>query len=92
MSDFAKGDYVVFANGGGHRDYGRVASVGENGNVFVCFTTGCTAASCNPSALRQVAPSAWMLATPFGHNRFNASCPDFDPECCAAYCPEKRGE
>lgn len=91
MSGFKKGDYVICVDANGDGDYGRVASVRAD-KVFVCFTTGCTTAACVPSDLSAVAPRAWMLATPFGHHRFDASCPEYDPECCAAYCPEKGGE
>lgn len=38
MSDFAKGDYVKFVGMFGDGGVGRVASVGGNGLVFVCFT------------------------------------------------------
>lgn len=92
MSGFAKGDYVKFVGMFGDGGCGRVASVGGNGLVFVCFTAGCTAEACDPICLKPVKPSKRMLETPFGHHRFDASCPEYDPECCAAYCPEKGGE
>jgi len=43
MSGFAKGDYVKFVGMFGDGGFGRVASVGGNGLMFVCFTAGCTA-------------------------------------------------
>lgn len=51
-----------------------------------------TAEACDPICLKPVKPRQRMLETPFGHHRFDASCPGYDPECCAAYCPEKGGE
>ncbi len=92
MSEFAKGDYVVLTALNGDGDCGRVASVSDSGMVFVCFTTGCTAAACNPIHIERVMPSTGMLAIPFGHHRFDAECPDYDLMCCRAYCPEKGGE
>ena len=92
MSEFTKGDYVVHINEFGDGDYGRVASVVDGGRVFVCFTSGCTASACDPAHLRRVEPRAWMGQVGFGYHRFDDECPDYDPEFCAAYCPEKGGE
>ncbi|MEY8460115.1 hypothetical protein AALA69_03175 [Eggerthellaceae bacterium 24-137] len=93
MKCFQRGDYVWFYNACGDADLGRVAYVGEDGRVFVCFTIGCSAASCDPGRLKRVAnPRPWMRSRPFGHHRFDVDCPDYDPECCAAFCPEKGGE
>ncbi|NCA32145.1 hypothetical protein [Adlercreutzia muris] len=91
MSELKRGDYVEFVGPFGDGEFGRVASVADNGRAFVCFSTGCTAASCDPRCLKRVKPGPWMEATPFRHHRFDDECPDYDPECCAAYCPEKGG-
>ena len=90
MCEFRKGDYVVFVSWNGDGEIGRVASVGED-NVFVCFTIGCTASACDPASLRVVEAEPWMTRTAFGHHRFDTECPEYDPGCCSAYCPEKGG-
>ncbi|WP_304598277.1 hypothetical protein [Adlercreutzia caecimuris] len=85
-----KGDYVLFDTGFGDCDLGRVASV--SGNIaFVCFSTGCTASACTQEYLRVIEPSECEESISFGHHRFDDFCPDYDPDCCSAYCPDKAG-
>ncbi|KAB1647980.1 hypothetical protein [Adlercreutzia muris] len=91
MSELKRGDYVEFVGPFGDAEFGRVASVADNGRAFVCFSTGCTAAACDPAHLRKVEPRAWMEQLGFGYHRFDDECPDYYPGCCAAYCPEKGG-
>lgn len=84
-----RGDYVKYDRG---YDYvhGRVASFKDSGAVFVCFSTGCTAAACNPDRLEVIEQDEKIKNIKFGHHRFDKTCPDYDQEVCGAYCPDKK--
>lgn len=83
-----RGDYVDYNDGSGLPRIGRVAGI-RNNNAFVCFHTGCTAAACDISRLTVIEPNDAMKATPFGHHRFDADCPDYDREACGWCCTDK---
>ncbi len=89
IETFSPGDYVVYDN----RQVGRVASVRAD-TCFVCYSTGCTAASTPASLLTHAtaeeAARAEAKHGPLGHHRFDPACPDYDDAVCAAYCPDKR--
>ncbi|MCI8451069.1 MAG: hypothetical protein HFJ74_00865 [Eggerthellaceae bacterium] len=91
MSELKHGDYILFSHPDGYDVLGRVACV-QPGKVFVCFTDGCTAEACDPGDLRKVGRLVLLQSVRLGHHRFDDECPDYDPDCCAAYCPDKGGE
>lgn len=89
MTDFAFGDYVMYNN----RELGRVIGVRADGNVSVCYSTGCTAGS-TPACLLTRATREQIATVPdasrFGFHRFDGTCPKYQPEICAAFCPDKQ--
>ena len=91
------GDYVVYINAGRH-ELGRVASYGriENDTIFVCFHKGCTASATKWKELRPATNEEISKAIRdglvFGHHRFEEYCPDYTPEACYMYCPDKDGQ
>lgn len=91
MSGLKRGDYVSITYPTGDGELGRVASV-DGDKAFVCFSTGCTAERCDAGDLRRVLGTFEQPGHRLGYHRFDAECPEYDPECCAAYCPEKGGE
>lgn len=88
MQKFNKGDFVMYDD----RELGRIATVRDDGAIFVCFSTGCTAASTPVEKLRPATKyeiSCCKISEDLGFHRFDDSCPEFDPSCCLAFCPEK---
>ena len=81
MSEFAKGDYVVYIDEFGDGHYGRVAFVDERGMVHVCFTSGCITRPRKPEWLRKIEPGPWVKQVRFGQPRFDTDrgCPDYCP-------------
>lgn len=83
MTVFERGDWVVH-DPGYKREVGRVLRVGEK-CAFVCYSSGCTAAATPLGMLRPYDPARDrdLARDPsIGHHRFDAECPDRDPECC----------
>lgn len=92
MSEFAKGDYVVYTDEFGDGHYGRVAFVDERGMVHVCFTVDCIARPRKPEWLRRIKPRPWMEQVGFGQPRFDACrYPDHCPDSCPGLSPEELG-
>lgn len=75
METYSFGDWVVYDPGYKDPEIGRVTE--DKGDlVFVCYHTGCTAASTYKRSLRR-ATEAEILAAPggIGHHRFDPWCP-----------------
>lgn len=88
MTKFKKGDYVMYDN----RELGRVATVRDDGAIFVCYSTGCTAANTPPEKLRLATDEevkSNKFARQLGYHRFDYYCPEYDALFCSAYCPER---
>ena len=84
---FNFGDYVIY----NESELGRVTKQ-VKGTVYVCFSTGCTAASTPVEKLRPATKyeiSSCKTSEDLGFHRFDDSCPGFNPSCCSAFCPEK---
>ena len=91
MGDFVKGEWVAYVPGDGRAEFGRVASVTDDGDPRICFTEGCTAATTPKDMVLKAEPGTFDPNLRIGHHRFDDFCPDYDEECCAAFCPEKGG-
>lgn len=89
MVEFVKGEWVAYVPGDGRVEFGRVASVADNGNPRICFTEGCTAATTPKDKVLKAEPGTFEPNPRIGYHRFDTHCPDYNEECCAAYCPEK---
>ena len=89
-SVFGYGDWVVYDKGYA-KEVGRVTEVLAD-SAFVCYTSGCTAASTPLRYLRLATEREVAdMATPgIGHHRFDDACPDYDPECCSV-CANRLG-
>lgn len=88
MTKFNKGDFVMYDE----RELGRVATVRDDGAIFVCYSTGCTAANTAPEDLRLATEEEYKsnkFARHLGYHRFDDFCPDYDALFCSFYCPEK---
>lgn len=82
MGEYAYGDYVVYYPGYREPETGRVTGKTTSG-WRVCYHDGCTAASTPAEMLRPATDDEIADASPrLGHHRFDAECPDFDPDCC----------
>lgn len=89
MQKFNKGDFVMYDD----RELGRVATVRDDGAIFVCYSTGCTAANTSPKDLRLATEKevrACEFASHLGFHRFDDYCPEYDYDVCSSYCPEKQ--
>lgn len=89
MQKFNKGDFVMYDD----RELGRVATVRDDGAIFVCYSTGCTAANTPKEKLRLATEKemkkAGAMVKLIGFNRFNPTCPDYDSYTCKSLCPDK---
>ena len=75
METYSFGDWVVYDTGYKASEIGRVTE-DKGDSVFVCYHTGCTAASTYKKSLRR-ATEAEILAAPggIGFHRFDHWCP-----------------
>lgn len=78
---FNFGDWVLYRKGDCEQ-IGRVASVSERGNAFVCFHAGCTAACTPVDMLEPYTGPLDDTSITIGYHRFDEFCPDYDEECC----------
>lgn len=81
---FKFGDWVVY-DPGYKRELGRVLRVSKNGEfAYVCYSEGCTAAATRISDLKpyDLRTCEFEVNLNIGYHRFDAQCPDYDPECC----------
>lgn len=86
---FVRGDYVVYDPGYKDPEIGRVTE-DRGGTVFVCYTSGCTAAGTPKEKLRMATNTEVGRAPKdLGYNRFAAFCPIWDEDVCAGMCTEK---
>lgn len=75
------GDWVVY-DPGYKQEIGRVTECGES-SAFVCYTSGCTAASTPLEYLRPATEQEIDCADKgIGFHRFDASCPVRNDEYC----------
>lgn len=75
------GDWVVY-DPGYTSQIGRVTECRET-SAFVCYSSGCTAASTPLKHLRPAMEDEIAGADPMiGHNRFHEFCPEYDELCC----------
>lgn len=85
------GDWVVYDQGY-KQQIGRVTECGDK-SAFVCYSTGCTAASTPLEYLRRATDSEIAAADKsIGFNRFNETCPSRNEECCYMCKAEKGAE
>ena len=84
------GDWVVY-DPGYTQDIGRAVEFSDDGEItWVCFSTGCTAASCASRYLRLATEDEIAKADKgIGFHRFDEFCPEYDDACCA-HCRAKR--
>lgn len=75
METYSFGDWVVYDPGYKEPEIGR-ATEDKGDSVFVCYHTGCTAASTYKKSLRR-ATEAEILEAPggIGYHRFDHWCP-----------------
>lgn len=88
--DYAYGDYVIYDPGYKDPEVGRVVRKVFNGNWFVCYHNGCTASSTPANMLRPATTVEIAEASPrIGYHRFDADCPDHDPDVCVGCIHDK---
>lgn len=76
------GDWVVY-DPGYTKQIGRVTECRDS-HAFICYSTGCTAASTPLTYLRPATDGEIAEADPsIGFNRFHAYCPERDEHACA---------
>ena len=79
--NYGFGDWVVY-DPGYKQEIGRVTECGD-ANAWVCYSTGCTAASTPLDCLRPATDKEIAQApNGIGFHRFDRFCPSRDEECC----------
>lgn len=82
MEGLSFGDWVVYDPGYGESRIGRVTEV-RGDNAFVCYSSGCAAASTPLIYLRAASAEEVDGAdASIGFHRFDATCPERDEACC----------
>lgn len=80
METYSFGDWVVYDPGYKEPEIGRVTE-DRGESAFVCYHTGCTAASTYKRSLRRATEAEILAASGgIGHHRFDPWCPS-SKEC-----------
>ena len=90
---FGFGDYVVYESDYKPPEIGRVVSETIDGDgYFVCYHSGCTAAS-TPKDMLRAATADEIASAPhgLGYHRFDDSCPEYDDRICYGICHDRFG-
>lgn len=88
MGDFKKGDWVFFEPWGREPELGRFVSYADNGGLFVCYGTGCTASNTASTMVRKANDDELPDPLPkIGYHRFDDYCPDYTESACSGLCP-----